>query len=758
MRLSLCSKKINPEKYSGLNLALHLVLAVSLVYGCSRETPEVKYEKLLSKAEQFEKEEKFEEARVTLLSAANLKPEDPIAYFKLAEVLVRMKQLGHAVQNYKAVLDLNPNHHEARLRLASLYLLGKQYELAEDQIRKLLETDPTDVTGLVLSANLKAARREYDAARKILEQLRTEHPENIMVYANLADIALAEGKLKEAEDLLLHAISIDKSSDPIRIVLSDIYVAQGRLDEAEVVLQAVVAENPTHTGLRYHYGDFLLTRGFADRALEQFQGILEANPLEHNARDQLFDFYIARKDLDAARKLSQDIRSRLGEEDHISKYFAAREAELDGKRQEALALYYQAIQGLPQFGPVFRRTGLLELSLGKRNEAIEHLNQATTLNTTDVAARLALARDFFAKRDFAQASEHVKRIIERYPRQIGANVLYADILLLQGDTEKPEQVYNLLVKNFPESPIGYLKLGLLSERKGDYQAAESWYRRSLEFDRAVLLPLKRFAAIILEKQGHAVAIEQVTALRGKSKNSVPEYDYVLGTLYTAKPNASADDLKKAHELYEQVLSSRPELLGAYLALAALETKQGDFKSAAARYEQLVEKQPNSIQPRMLLALAYEHQGEFKKAEAEYREILKLDPRFAPAANNLAWILVEHQPDGNLDEALELASTAKEGLPEESGVADTLGWVYHRRGLSRAALPLIEEAVELERRAGGKAKSNPEIMYHLGAVKFELGDREGAKEALESALANGGEQSRKVAEIQQLLGRLNSTTG
>ena len=49
------------------------------------------------------------------------------------------------------------------------------------------------------------------------------------------------------------------------------------------------------------------------------------------------------------------------------------------------------------------------------------------------------------------------------------------------------------------------------------------------------------------------------------------------------------------------------------------------------------------------------------------KVLALNPRFAPAANNLAWILSEH--GGDKDKALTLAQTAKEQAPEDPRVSD-----------------------------------------------------------------------------------------
>jgi Flp pilus assembly protein TadD len=40
----------------------------------------------------------------------------------------------------------------------------------------------------------------------------------------------------------------------------------------------------------------------------------------------------------------------------------------------------------------------------------------------------------------------------------------------------------------------------------------------------------------------------------------------------------------------------------------------------------------------------ERQNKYDEAQAQYRQTLKLNPKFAPAANNLAWLMAEDGAD------------------------------------------------------------------------------------------------------------------
>ena len=106
-----------------------------------------------------------------------------------------------------------------------------------------------------------------------------------------------------------------------------------------------------------------------------------------------------------------------------------------------------------------------------------------------------------------------------------------------------------------------------------------------------------------------------------------------------------------------------------------------------------------------------------RPRAHYEAILKLNPRFAPAANNLAWILVEQ--GGNLDVALSHAQTAREQQPNDPHIADTLGWIYYKKNAYLLAVNLLKEAVE-------KLPNEPDVHFHYGMAQYKNGDTGGSE--------------------------------
>ena len=112
------------------------------------------------------------------------------------------------------------------------------------------------------------------------------------------------------------------------------------------------------------------------------------------------------------------------------------------------------------------------------------------------------------------------------------------------------------------------------------------------------------------------------------------------------------------------------------------------------------------------------------AQRPYEHVLAIDPYAVVAANNLAWMYVERNQ--SLDVAMDLAQRAKQALPSDPRVNDTLGWVLFQRNLTDKAIPLLVESVKGD-------TGNPLHAYHLGMAYVRSGDWAKGRPALERAL-------------------------
>jgi tetratricopeptide (TPR) repeat protein len=199
---------------------------------------------------------------------------------------------------------------------------------------------------------------------------------------------------------------------------------------------------------------------------------------------------------------------------------------------------------------------------------------------------------------------------------------------------------------------------------------------------------------------------------------------LLGDLYVNKKQ-----FDEALEAYEKAQELQPEDPQGYILRANLLNSMGRIDATIAQYNELLETQPNSLAGLMGLATAYESINRLADAKAKYQRVLELQPNLPGASNNLAWLIASEE-NGDLGEALRLAMQAKQALPDQPNVTDTLGWVHYKRGSYSLAISQFKQALE----------HNPEdstIRFHLALAQYAYGEKEEAIALLEKVLAGEG---------------------
>ena len=185
---------------------------------------------------------------------------------------------------------------------------------------------------------------------------------------------------------------------------------------------------------------------------------------------------------------------------------------------------------------------------------------------------------------------------------------------------------------------------------------------------------------IAEKRPEA-ARARADALLEKMPKSAP------ALVFAARIHGGTGDWTRAEGLLKTAIETDPASLEAYGLLGQLYTSQNRLDAARETFEEVVKRRPEDVSAHTLVALIDEMQGNTAAARQRYEHIVRIDPNAAVACNNLAYIYAEH--GGNLDVALQLAQRARQKLPDAPQIADTLGWVYYRKGLAQLAVPMFQ---------------------------------------------------------------------
>jgi len=86
------------------------------------------------------------------------------------------------------------------------------------------------------------------------------------------------------------------------------------------------------------------------------------------------------------------------------------------------------------------------------------------------------------------------------------------------------------------------------------------------------------------------------------------------------------------------------------------------------------------------------------------KVVALDGTSPAALNNVAWAYAKMRPD-RLALSMTMAEKAVKASPVSPQLADTLGWIYHLRGMKAKAIRSLECAASLMPRS-------PSVRYRL----------------------------------------------
>jgi putative PEP-CTERM system TPR-repeat lipoprotein len=747
---------------------LVLVLTLTLVaVACS--DPAKKKQEHLEQGDKYVLEKKDAFAIVEYANAVKVDPKFGEARYKLAQVLERTNNPA-AYAEYIRAADASPDNREAQIRATQILLLGRQFEDAKSRASALLEKDPKDLEAMLLRANAMAGLKDPEGAIAEVEQAMKVAPGDSRALVSLGAIRQGSGDRAQAEAAYRQAIALDPKSTDAQLALANFLWSAGRPDEAEQALKHALSIDPKHLLANRMLGVLYIATQRAAQAEQPLKAVAEISKAPA-ARLQLADYYIQVRRIDEAKQLLTE----LAKDQATANDAEVRLASLDyagGQITDAHKRLDELIARAPQYVPGLVAKAQWMLTENKLDEALQYANRAVAansespdaqfilgaiherrrepadaikafnevlrLNPRAAVAQVALARLSLATGNQEAALKHAEEAKQADPMNRAGRVVLARSLLARGDLTRAETEINMLAAETHEVPVVYNLTGALQARKGNFDAARKSFSRVLELAPNDFEALAGLVGLDVQTKQVNAAVARVDAALAKSPNR-PELLALASQVYSA-----AGQPARTEELLKRAVAADPGYSDGYALLAAHYFQQKRVDEARSEFESMVKRDPSAVAPRTIVGLILEMQGKRAEAKKWYEDTVATTNDAPIVANNLAMIYANE--GNNLDQALQLAQSAKQRLPDSGVVDDTLGWIYYKKGLANLAVEPLESALK-------RLPDNAEVLYHLGLTYASLGDKAKARTALERAV----KLNPKLAADQNAQQALNSVS-
>jgi tetratricopeptide (TPR) repeat protein len=254
--------------------------------------------------------------------------------------------------------------------------------------------------------------------------------------------------------------------------------------------------------------------------------------------------------------------------------------------------------------------------------------------------------------------------------------------------------------------------------RGNTSAARTAFDKALAASPGLMEAVTGLTALDLRAKQPAAAIARLDGEIARQPNSAG-----LLALAASAYGASGNQAK-AEQLLRRAVTVDPRFVQGYAMLAQLYVSQRRMDEARAEFEGIVKRDPSNAGARTMVGVLLEAQNRREEARKSYEETVAATDRAPIAANNLAFMYAE--AGTNLDVALQLASSAKQQMPNSSEVDDTLGWIYYQREMAPLAIRSLEASV-------AKNPKNELYLYHLGMAYAKDGQKDKARDMLDRAL-------------------------
>jgi tetratricopeptide (TPR) repeat protein len=727
---------------------------------------------------------KYKEASIVYRKAIQRDPRYGEAYYRLGLTEVKQGRYGEALRAFRRASELQPDNDGAHSNLGDLILSAylsdpKKYKplLAEfgELSDRMLKRNPKSFDGLRMKGFQLVAEAKLAEAVEKFNQADAVKPGDPRVILALVQAMAGSGEKDAAITRAEAFLQKNKTYGPMYDFLYIQNVAAQRIDKAEAVLKSKVENNPTQSTYYLEMAAHYYRLGKAPEAKAVLAKLTSDKSKFPNGHRIVGDFYFRIKDYDSAQKAYE---AGIVAQPEAKASYQKRLVEmlaLQGRRNDAVALAeklveenkddpeaeairaslrlrggnredldqsireLQAVISRMPDNPVVRyNLGEALAARGDLDQARVQLQEAIKLRGSYLPPRLSLARIHLAKGEFPQARQMAEEVIAVSPRDVMARLIRTSALMGDKDLAQARQEIGIVFQISPDNPDALYLRAMIDFSEGKVKDAEDAFRNlygRTPPDPRGLLGLSEIL-MVTQRSGEAKALLQKELAAGKNERTT--------RLALANVMVRTQDFKGAEDQYKVLLDKYPESEDLNLRMGEVYLRSTRYTEALSFFEKARKINPRNPVPLLKIAVIYELTKQKDKLRATYESILKIQPDNGVALNNIAYFMAESGTD--LDQALTYAQRAKQQMPNNPDVADTLGWVYIKKNLS-------DDAIKIFRDLLSKKPEHVTWRYHLAIALVQKGDRLQAKKEIETAMKNNPTAD-ETQKLKELLGRIS----
>jgi putative PEP-CTERM system TPR-repeat lipoprotein len=668
-----------------------------------------------------------------------------------------------AKMDIDAVLKGTPGNVQAIYLLAVMEAQSRNYKAADADLERISGYIGRIQRAFYLQAVVKEQLGQYEQAEEAARKYLGRAPNDLAAYKVLARIQFAKHSPEQVVNTLAKVAESGKADAEAYDLLGRAYASTGRGLEAVQAFQKAETMAPNDVGVQTRLASVRMGMGDPDTAVGDLEHTLQLAPKLPAVSEALFFAALATGDTARAGDALAKIRAAQGQTEivgNLEGLFKLAQIDFPG----AKATFTDLVQKYPDFTPAKINLARVDIMLGDRAAADQILAEVLAKQpNAEPALTMVVSANVLANK-LADAAAVLERAHKADPNQTRVTVTLGEIYIRAGTPQKALDLAGA------EKGTNASSTDILSLRAAAYLAlgqkkdARATYTDILKDDPKVVGARRQLVALLIDAGDFESARNTLTAGIAASPRDYQLYqDYVMVDLKSTGMDAAlttADRLQSQDRDFPGIRALKGDIFLAANRPADAVNAYTEANNAApssllvTRLASALLRSGRADEAKTLLLnwlgkhaddlVATEQISEINIATSNWDDavkylnlIIKQKPHDPVALNNLAWV---YQQQGKVDMAQALARQAYVLSPSPQ-TADTLGWILTTSGDPKSGATLLRQAT-------GDGTGDPRILYHFAVALNDTGDKDGAKKALETVVAN--QATFKEKELAQKL--------
>jgi len=508
----------------------------------------------------------FEKAKPYLDMAWRQQPDSPLAKL-LAQIALRNKDAGSAVDLLDTYVKGHPGDGQALLMLASVHLQQGRYSKATALMQQALQAKDAPGYHTVLGLSLVRDGRT-DQGMAQLEQAFKTDPKQAYAGLTLVTQYLQTGQPAKALGVANTMAKASPDNAAVLVVLGQTKAVNGDTAGARAAYERAAKLAPSLNQAQYGLAEMeMRTHDFA-AAEKRLRTLLKANDRNPDLLIQLAALYeLWGKDAQAQQFLESAADASDATQTRADSALVAWRLK-HATPAKALEAAKVLLGKTPDDVSALQTYAGVQVAAGDVTGARSTLTQAARRAGFDPANLTAIAGIQLRIGDAAGAAYSLDKALQGRPGDMPAQILMAHAELMQGHPEQAEQRAQVVLKAYPRGAAGYDLLADIALSRNQPREAIDALRKAHAAENSTRTLMRLFDALARQPDGKPAIDLAQGWLRTHPKDAV-----VINALGSAL--ARAGSLPQARHQYEAAIALNPDDAEALNNLANILLAQKD---------------------------------------------------------------------------------------------------------------------------------------------------------------------------------------